>query len=211
MSDAAGGLSPGASPGADPTGRLKDAPIEWAFQELASLAAVLAGTPMAAIGLVDADRAEVVGDRIAHGLRFMADAPVLRTSAKTGAGVGRIFERVERLHAAAQRKIGTAELNRWLQATVRRHEPAMGQRGSRRRPLKFFYATQTATRPPTFVLFASQPDEIPEDYKRFLINGLRRDFDIPGTPIRLYLRAGENPYAGRRKPNVTALDKRSPA
>jgi GTP-binding protein len=139
--------------------------------------------------LVEPERADHVADRIAHGLRFMADAPVLRISAKTGAGVGRIFERVRRLHAAAERKIGTAELNRWLQATVRRHEPAMGQRGSRRRPLKFFYATQTATRPPTFVLFCTEPEAVQPAYRRFLENQLRESFDLAGTPVRLRLRA----------------------
>jgi len=51
---------------------------------------------------------------------------------------------------------------------------------------------------------------VPEDYKRFLVNGLRRDFEMPGTPIRLYLRSGDNPYAGRRKANVTSLDKHKP-
>ena len=54
------------------------------------------------------------------------------------------------------------------------------------------------------------PDALPEDYRRFLVNGLRRDFDMPGTPIRLLVRGGENPYAGRRKPNVTSLDKHKP-
>jgi GTP-binding protein len=139
--------------------------------------------------LVESERADHVADRNAHGLRFMADAPVLRISAKTGAGVGRIFERVRRLHAAAERKIGTAELNRWLQATVRRREPAMGQRGSRRRPLKFFYATQTATRPPTFVLFCTEPEAVQPAYRRFLENQLRESFDLAGTPVRLRLRA----------------------
>ena len=53
--------------------------------------------------------------------------------------------------------------------------------------------TQVKTRPPTFVIFASLAEEVPEDYKRFLVNGLRRDFDMPGTPIRLYLRVGREP------------------
>ena len=67
--------------------------------------------------------------------------------------------------------------------------------------------TQAKTRPPTFILFASIPGEVPDDYKRFLINGLRRDFDLPGTPIRLFLRGGENPYRNRRPPRPTTLDK----
>jgi GTP-binding protein len=138
---------------------------------------------------VEGDRADPVGKQIAHGLRFMADAPVLRISAKTGAGVGRILERVLRLHQAAQRRIGTAELNRWLQDAVRRHEPAMAQRGTRRRPLKFFYATQTATRPPTFVLFCTEPESVQPAYRRFLEKRLRESFDLEGTPVRLRLRA----------------------
>jgi GTP-binding protein len=139
------------------------------------------------------ERAEEVTGAIAHGLRFMSDAPVLRVSAKTGMGLGRVLERVRRLHAAAERRIGTAELNRWLQATVRRHEPAMGQRGSRRRPLKFFYATQTATRPPTFVLFCTEPESVQPAYRRFLENQLRDSFDLAGTPVRLRLRARTEP------------------
>jgi GTP-binding protein len=138
--------------------------------------------------LVPGDRSEHVQAGIAHGLRFMSDAPVLRISAKTGSGVGRILERVRRLHAAAERRIGTAELNRWLQDAVRRHEPAMAQRGTRKRPLKFFYATQTATRPPTFVLFCTEPESVQPAYRRFLENRLRETFDLEGTPVRLRLR-----------------------
>ena len=83
--------------------------------------------------------------------------------------------------------------------TAEHPPPAPGGRRVRLR-----YMTQVKTRPPTFVVFASVPEAVPEDYKRFLVNGLRRDFDMPGTPIRLYLRAGDNPYAGRRKANVTS-------
>jgi GTP-binding protein len=139
--------------------------------------------------LVPAERRESVREEIAHGLRFMADAPVLHISAKTGAGVGRILERAGRLHEAARRRIGTAELNRWLQDAVRRHEPAMAQRGTRKRPLKFFYVTQTATRPPTFVLFCTEPEAVQPAYRRFLENRLRESFDLEGTPVRLRLRA----------------------
>jgi GTP-binding protein len=134
-------------------------------------------------------RAEAVLEDIAHGLRFMDDAPVLAVSAQTGAGLGALFERVRQLHETAQRKIGTAELNRWLQDAVRRHEPAMAQRGSRRRPLKFFYATQTGVRPPAFTLFCSEPAAVQPAYVRFLENRLREAFDFAGTPVRIRLRA----------------------
>jgi len=65
----------------------------------------------------------------------------------------------------------------------------MAQRGPRRRPLKFFYATQTSVRPPTFVLFCSEPSAVQPAYRRFLENRLRESFDLAGTPVRLRLRA----------------------
>jgi GTP-binding protein len=135
------------------------------------------------------ERAEAVRKDIAHGLRFMADAPVLAVSAKTGAGLGTLLERVRQLHETSRREISTAELNRWLQDAVRRHEPAMAQRGSRRRPLKFFYATQTGVHPPAFTLFCSEPAAVQPAYLRFLENRLREVFDLAGTPVRIRLRA----------------------
>jgi GTP-binding protein len=135
------------------------------------------------------ERGDAVRDAIADGLRFMSDAPVLTISAKTGAGIGKIFAQVQRLRAASHRRVATAELNRWLKEAVSRHEPAMAQRGSRRRPLKFFYAAQTAVRPPTFVLFCTDPTAVQPAYRRFLENRLRERFDFEGTPVRLRLRA----------------------
>jgi len=125
---------------------------------------------------------------VAHQLRFMSDAPVLAVSARTGAGVGRILPEVRRLAAAARTEIPTAALNRWLRETVQRHEPAMAQRGSRRRRLKFFYATQTGVGPPTFLLFCTDPSAVQASYRRFLENRLRESFDLAGTPVRLRLR-----------------------
>jgi GTPase len=126
---------------------------------------------------------------IEYGLRFMQDAPLLALSAKTGSGIAAIFPQIRRLHAASARRIATPELNRWLEDAVRRHEPAMAQRGPRRRPLKFFYATQTSVRPPTFVLFCTEPSAVQPAYRRFLENRLRESFDLEGTPVRLRLRA----------------------
>ena len=127
---------------------------------------------------------------IAHGLRFMADAPVLAVSAKTGAGLGgAVRARARSCTRPRGARSRTAELNRWLQDAVRRHEPAMAQRGSRRRPLKFFYATQTGVRPPTFTLFCSEPAAVQPAYVRFLENRLREAFDFAGTPVRIRLRA----------------------
>ena len=121
-------------------------------------------------------------------LRGLADIPRLTISAQTGQGVGRVLGQVRRLAKAAALEISTSALNRWLQDAVHRHEPAMAQRGPRRRPIKFFYATQTASRPPTFVLFCTEPSAVQPSYRRFLENRLREQFDLAGVPIRLRLR-----------------------
>jgi GTP-binding protein len=133
-------------------------------------------------------------------------APMVMVSALTGKGLDRLHAAILKAYTVWNTRISTARLNRWLAAQTAEHPPPAP--GGRR--IRLRYMTQVKTRPPTFVLFASIPDAVPEDYKRFLVNGLRRDFDMPGTPIRLHLRAGENPYAGRRKPNVTSLDKHKP-
>jgi GTP-binding protein len=128
-------------------------------------------------------------DEVRRRLRFLGDAPLLTVSAKTGAGIGRIFELSQRLAAAVERRIGTAELNRWLSKTVAMHDPAMAQRGPRLKPVKFYYATQLGTRPPTFVLFCSEPDAVQSSYRRFLENQLRESFGLAGAPLRLRLRS----------------------
>ncbi|MDJ0849151.1 MAG: ribosome biogenesis GTPase Der [Myxococcota bacterium] len=132
---------------------------------------------------------ETLDDDIRHALRFMKDAPVLHVSAVSGAGLRRIFPAVEAVAAAGRRRVPTAELNRWLEETVARHEPAMAQRGHRRKPVKFQYATQVGVRPPTFVLFCTDPRAVQPSYRRFLENRLRQRFDLRGTPVRLSLRA----------------------
>ncbi len=139
---------------------------------------------------VPSDKGEAVLEQIRHGLRFMADAPILTVSAKTGAHIPRVWPLTARVAASAERQIPTADLNRWLEETVRRHEPSLARKsGQRRRPLKFFYATQTSVRPPTFVLFCTDPRAIQTSYRRFLENRLRESFDFEGTPVRLRLRS----------------------
>jgi GTP-binding protein len=162
-----------------------DARVAGLVRERGRAAAVLANK----WDLVAPGARERARDSIAQGLRFMADTPVLPVSARTGAGVERILPLARELDAAATRRIPTAELNRWLRAAVARHEPAMAQRGVRKRPLKFFYATQTGVRPPTFVLFCTEPAGVEASYRRFLENRLRDDFELAGTPLRLRLRA----------------------
>jgi len=93
--------------------------------------------------------------------------------------------------AVWNRRVPTAALNRWLAMIQEHHPPPVA--GARR--LRLRYMTQVNTRPPSFALFASKPGELPESYRRYLVNALRQDFDLPGTPIRMMLRKGDNPYA----------------
>ena len=134
------------------------------------------------------ERARALDQELERRLRGMSDVPLLHVSARTGKGVGRVLGLARRLAAAARREIPTPELNRWLQDAVTKHEPAMAQRGPRRRPMKFFYATQTAMRPPTFLLFCTEPEAVQPAYRRFLENQLRERFDFSGVPVRLRLR-----------------------
>lgn len=100
-------------------------------------------------------------------------------------------------------RISTAKLNQWLAGEVAAHPPPAP--GGRR--IKLRYMTQAKTRPPGFVVFASVPESVPTAYRRFLVNGLRRDFGLQGTPIRLHIRGGENPYEGKKPRKKTTLDK----
>jgi GTPase len=137
----------------------------------------------------DEDASRRAREAVQERLRFAPDVPVLTVSARTGLRIGRIFPLVRRLARAARLRIPTAELNRWLREAVEAHEPAMAQRGPRKRPLKFLYATQVGQRPPTFVLFCSEPAAVKDSYRRYLENRLRERFELEGTPVRLVLRA----------------------
>jgi GTP-binding protein len=101
--------------------------------------------------------------------------------------------------------VPTAALNRWLADMTEAHPPPAP--GGRR--IKLRYMTQAKTRPPGFVVMCSHPDKVPASYTRYLVNGLREDFDMPGTPIRLWLRsqADKNPYKNRKKSTPSRLSK----
>jgi GTPase len=130
------------------------------------------------------DRLEISLPQLA-GLRFVT------LSARTGAGVAKLMPAVMTTYDAWNRRIATPKLNRWLSSVQQRHPPPLvaGRR------LKLRYMTQANIRPPTFALFASSPGDLPESYRRYLVNLMRADFDLPGVPIRVMLRKGENPYA----------------
>jgi len=148
--------------------------------------------------LVDSERSNSLIEEIQHGLRFMSDVPILTVSAKTGLHLKKLFPAIAKVFRSANRRISTSDLNRWLSETVARHEPSMARKGVRRRPIKFFYATQAGVRPPTFVLFCTEPRAIRPAYRRFLENRLRESFDFEGTPVRLRLRARNESAKGGR-------------
>jgi Predicted GTPases len=132
-------------------------------------------------------------------------APLVTVSARTGRGLDRLHDAILRAHEVWNRRVSTARLNRWLAAMVEAHPPPAP--GGRR--IKLRYATQVKTRPPGFVVMCSHPDQVPASYRRYLVNGLRDDFDMPGTPIRLTLRsqADKNPYKARKKAPPSKLRK----
>jgi GTPase len=118
--------------------------------------------------------------------------PLVALSAETGRGVDRLMPAVFKAHANWSVKVKTRDLNDWLAMAVQRHPPP-AVNGRRIRPK---YMAQTKARPPTFVLFASRAEHLPDSYRRYLINSLRESFDLPGVPIRVSIRANKNPFAG---------------
>jgi GTP-binding protein len=130
-----------------------------------------------------------------HWLPQLKGVPVVGVSGLTGEGLDHLMEAVTTIYEVWNRRVGTSALNRWLSATVAAHPPpaVSGRR------LKLNYLTQPKSRPPSFVLFCTRADAVPDDYQRYLVNELREAFDLPGTPIRLTLREKDNPFAGRAK------------
>lgn len=117
-------------------------------------------------------------------------APLIALSALTGKGVAQLLPAVASAYEIWNRRIPTAALNRWLAEMTLKHPPP----AAKGRRIKLRYMTQVRTRPPTFALFSTRATELPESYVRYLINGLRADFDLPGVPVRLHMRSRENPY-----------------
>jgi GTP-binding protein len=129
-------------------------------------------------------------ERAALSLPQLSGLAIVPVSGLTGFALAALMEAVLAAHAVWNRRIATGDLNRWLSATVARHPPPLVAG----RPLRLRYVTQVNIRPPSFALFVSQPQELPASYRRYLVNGLRDDLALPGTPIRLMLRKGSNPY-----------------
>ena len=132
-----------------------------------------------------------ISDRLETSLAQNRGIPVVTLSAMTGAGVDKLLPAVRRAHDVWNSRVPTGELNRWFEAALERHAAPLvdGRR------LKLRYTTQAKARPPTFIVFGTRAEQTPEDYRRYLVNGLRDTFNLPGTPIRLQFRGTKNPYA----------------
>jgi GTP-binding protein len=129
-----------------------------------------------------------------HWLPQVKGVPVVAHSGLTGEGLDRLMQAVVDAHAVWNKRVPTGALNRWLPAVVAAHPPP----ATSGRRIRLDYITQPKSRPPTFVLFLSRADALPDAYRRYLVNALRESFDLPGAPIRLILREKQNPYAKRK-------------
>jgi GTP-binding protein len=134
-------------------------------------------------------------EEVDHWLPQLRGAPVVGVSGLTGEGLDRLMQAVLDIHAVWNRRAPTSQLNKWLADVTSSHPPpaVSGRR------IRLNYITQPKARPPSFVLFCTRADAVPDAYRRYLVNSLRESFDLPGTPIRLTLREKDNPFAERAK------------
>ena len=121
--------------------------------------------------------------------------PLVTVSGLAGEGIDRLMESAFKVAEVWNRRVSTSALNRWLEGALSAHPPpaVSGRR------IKIRYMTQPKSRPPYFAVFGNQLFALPDAYKRYMINGLRETFDLPGVPIRLSFRTSENPYEGKKK------------
>jgi GTPase len=139
-------------------------------------------------------------------------SPVVALSAETGRGLDRLMPAVIKVHGDWSTKIKTRDLNDWLHVALERHPPP-AVNGRRVKPK---YMAPTKARPPTFVMMASRADQLPDSYRRYLINSLRESFDLPGVPVRLTIKSNKNPFvnadggpSGRSKPKPVDRNSRA--
>jgi GTPase len=127
---------------------------------------------------------------LAEGLSQLRDVPLLTVSGKTGKGIDTVLKVAFEAREAWQRRVSTGELNRWFEAAIEANPPP-APKGKR---IKLRYITQVKTRPPTFVVFGNRTEELPESYRRYLINAIRRDLGLGAVPLRLDFRGRRNPF-----------------
>ena len=136
-----------------------------------------------------------VREKVEMVLPQVRGVPIVTLSAETGEGVDKLMPAIKKISELWDKRIPTPALNRWLEGMVDRNPPP----AVHGRRLRLRYITQIKSRPPTLVLFVSRPAALPEAYERYLINGLREDFKMPGVPIRVLKRGGDNPYQPKKK------------
>jgi len=129
-------------------------------------------------------------DRISISLSQMKGITLVPISAETGEGINKLFPAIRATYEKWNFRIPTSALNRWFEAALERFPPPLVEG----RRLKLRYITQVKARPPTFALFGTRAEQVPDTYMRYLVNSLRDAFELPGVPIRIMLRGTENPY-----------------
>ena len=177
-----------------------DVPFEKQDLQIADLVIREGRAPVIAFNKWDIveDRQETLADlrekteRLLPQVRGIRAVPV---SGLTGNGLDKLMQAVVDTHRTWNRRISTARLNRWLETmTVQHPPPAVSGRR-----LRLKYMTQIKARPPGFVISCTRPDALPASYTRYLINGLREDFSLPGVPLRISYRKGDNPFASKKR------------
>lgn len=139
---------------------------------------------------------QILNDRISTSLTQVKGLKTVAISARTGEGLDRLMQAVLDVYAVWNSRISTGRLNRWLTAMTEQTPPPLS---ATKRPIPLKYITQAKTRPPTFALFSSNPEKLPESYLRYLIKGLAQDLKIEGVPIRIIMRKAKNPYENKKR------------
>ncbi len=166
----------------------------WVIEEGRALVVAVNKTDLLADDRSTATRAwRRLTDRLEASFAQVKDLPIVGLSALSGRGIDKLMPAVFATYDVWNKRVPTPKLNRWLREMETLHPPPLAK--GRRIRLRFM--TQIKRRPPTFVLQVSQPEELGDDYLRFLMNRLRDDFGLPGVPIRLTMRKPKNPYSGR--------------
>ncbi|MCL6728954.1 ribosome biogenesis GTPase Der [Sphingomonas hankyongi] len=132
---------------------------------------------------------------LSEGLSQLRDVPLLTVSAKTGKGIDTVLDVAFDLRDAWSKRIPTGELNRWFEAAVEANPPP-APKGQR---IKLRYITQVKSRPPSFVVFGNRLEELPDSYRRYLLNAMRRDLKLGPVPLRLEFRGRANPFDRRTR------------
>ena len=131
---------------------------------------------------------------LGEGLAQLRDVPLLTVSAKTGKGIDMVLKVAFELRDAWSKRVSTGELNRWFEGAIEANPPP-APKGKR---IKLRYITQVKSRPPSFVVFGNRLEELPESYRRYLLNAMRRDLGLGPVPLRLDFRGRSNPFDSGR-------------